>query len=41
MPRAALLVNGAVPPLLANELERVQAGRAKRLDDMSDFLNRW
>lgn len=41
LPRAALLVNGAMPPLLANELERVHAGRAQRLDDMSDFLNRW
>lgn len=41
VPRDALLLHGAVPGPLAKELERVQAARARALDDMSDFLNRW
>ena len=41
VPRDALLLHGAVPGPLAKELERVQSSRARTLDDMSDFLNRW
>jgi CRP-like cAMP-binding protein len=41
LPRETLLSFGALPKPLAKELERVQAGRARALDDMSDFLNRW
>lgn len=41
LPRAALLLHGALPGPLARELQRVQAQRARALDDMSDFLNRW
>ncbi len=41
VPRASLLLQGAVPSALATELKTVQARRAKALDDLSDFLNRW
>lgn len=41
LPRAALLVGGKVPPALAALLGEVQTRRARALDEMSDFLNRW
>lgn len=41
VPREALLLKGSVPSSLATELKTVQARRAKVLDELSDFLNRW
>lgn len=41
VPRALLLVNGALPPGLSKLLQLVQTQRAAALDELSDFLNRW
>jgi CRP-like cAMP-binding protein len=41
VPRAALLVNGRLPGPLQRCLERVGQERARRLDEMTDFLDRW
>ncbi len=41
LPREVLLVGGAVPRELAAVLEAARAARAKLLDDLTDFMNRW
>lgn len=41
LPREALLVNGALPTRLAQELEAIHQARVRALDEMTDFLNRW
>lgn len=41
LPRAALVVGGAVPSLLRAMLAGVLKGRQRVLDEMTDFLNRW
>ncbi len=41
LPREALLAGGALPAALSRELTVVQQRRAKKLDEMNDFLNRW
>ncbi len=40
-PREVLLEAGALLPPVAALLREVHASRAKALDDMTDFLNRW
>jgi CRP-like cAMP-binding protein len=41
IPRSALLQRGALPPMVKATLERVRAQRARTLDEMTDFLDRW
>lgn len=41
VPRAALLNRNELPRELASLLQSVKAQRAKALNDLSDFLNRW
>jgi CRP-like cAMP-binding protein len=41
VPRAALLVDGRLPASLQRCLERVGQERARTLDEMTDFLDRW
>jgi CRP-like cAMP-binding protein len=41
VPRAALLVDGRLPAALQRFLERVGQERARTLDEMTDFLDRW
>lgn len=39
--REALLVGGQLPPPLRAYLEAVRGDRARALDELADFLNRW
>lgn len=41
LPPETLLVQGALPAGLAAFLKQVREARARALDEMSDFLNRW